>query len=253
MSERSVHWSVTINNPKPDDEENIAMARQRGWVVEGQKEVGENGTPHYQLMVNTRTQQRFTALKKAFPRGHIEAARNPKALKQYVHKEETKVSELTISDRYVTSQKRLWELIVDYLEGCDADKKYRIVIGEDSPYSERFDPLEALDHAVAKLIRDGWHGVESMAVNPQVRSAWQKFCWAIVYRRQKDRQTDRQDELISQHVDIPTADGEDDEGSVVDEGDTCSEESEDYETGSCSSDEGCSEGGSSECSEEDVE
>lgn len=54
MSDRSIYWSLTINNPNPSDEENIATARQRGWVVEGQVEAGEqNGTPHYQLMVNT--------------------------------------------------------------------------------------------------------------------------------------------------------------------------------------------------------
>lgn len=46
-SDRSIYWSITINNPREDDEENIAVARQRGWIVEGQKEVGENGTPHY--------------------------------------------------------------------------------------------------------------------------------------------------------------------------------------------------------------
>jgi hypothetical protein len=104
MSDRSIYWSVTINNPNEGDEEAIANARQRGWIVEGQKECV--GTPHYQLCVNTRTQQRFTALKKAFPRGHIEAARNPKALKQYVHKEETRVAELPNSEKYLSSQKQ---------------------------------------------------------------------------------------------------------------------------------------------------
>lgn len=39
-------WSVTINNPTQSDEDAIHQARQRGWSVEGQKEVGEQGTPH---------------------------------------------------------------------------------------------------------------------------------------------------------------------------------------------------------------
>lgn len=245
MSDRSIHWSVTINNPKSDDEENIASARQRGWIVEGQKEVGENGTPHLQLLVNTRSQQRFTALKKQFPRGHIEVARNPKALKNYVHKEETRVAELSISDRYVTSQKRLWELVVDYLEGGEADKQHRITIGEDSPYSSNFNELKAFDCAVDHIIRCGYHGVESMAVNPQVRSAWQKFCWAIVARRQQDRQTDRQAELFSQSISIPTYTNE---ASSEDSTESCawhtpsgSEEGEDDDHGSGSSDEASSE------------
>lgn len=215
--------------------------------------MGENGTPHLQLMVNTRTQQRFTALKKVFPRGHIEIARNPKALKQYVHKEETRVADLSVSDRYVTSQKRLWELVIDYLEGCNADKKYRIVIGESLPYSERFDALEALDHAVDHIIRQGYHGVESMAVNPQVRSAWQKFCWAIVVRRQQDRQTDRQAEIFSQEVSIPIyrEDGssEDSQESVAWHTPSPGEENEDDHDGSDSSDEAYSESSGSGPSE----
>lgn len=217
-SDRSIYWSVTINNPRDDDEENIAMARRRGWTVEGQQEVGKEGTPHLQLLVNTRTQQRFTALKKAFPRAHIEMARNPKALKQYVHKEETRVAELTNSEKYVSSQKQLWSLAVDVLESDAIPKEYRILAGEDRAYHDRFDPLTALDYACDVLIRRGFYCIETMAVNPQTRSAWVKFWRAIIARRQQDRQTDRQAELFSQQVDIPVEDGEDTEESQSSDG-----------------------------------
>ena len=64
MSDRATCWSITINNPLPADDENIARAKQRsGWKVEGQLEKGENGTPHYQLMVKT-PQIRFDPLRK---------------------------------------------------------------------------------------------------------------------------------------------------------------------------------------------
>ena len=82
---RSNIWSLTINNPTADDEECIQLARQKGWKVEGQKEVGKEGTPHYQLMLKT-PQVRFSAVKKLFPRAHIEIARNATALAQYVTK-----------------------------------------------------------------------------------------------------------------------------------------------------------------------
>lgn len=194
---RSIYWSLTINNPREDDDENIAMARQRGWIVEGQKEVGENGTPHYQLMVNTRTQQRFTALKKQFPRAHIEPARKPTALKQYVHKQETRVAELQVSERYITSNKTLFDKVFDYLESCEPPKECRIMVGEERPYDpERFVILEAFDSACSYLIRQGYYNVETMAVNPQVRSAISKFWTAILFRRQVDRQTDRQQECV---------------------------------------------------------
>lgn len=82
MSDRSRYWSLTINNPTQEDEEAIALARQRGWKVEGQKEVGKEGTPHYQLCLDCSQQQRFSAVKKAFPRAHIEAAKSVVALKK---------------------------------------------------------------------------------------------------------------------------------------------------------------------------
>lgn len=82
MGDRARYWSLTINNPTPDDEERIALARQRGWRVEGQLEKGEEGTPHYQLCLDCGAQQRFSAVKKAFPRAHIEAAKSAVALKK---------------------------------------------------------------------------------------------------------------------------------------------------------------------------
>lgn len=50
---RGTNWSVTINNPTPKDDEEIALVRQKGWSVEGQKEKGSEGTEHYQLFVKT--------------------------------------------------------------------------------------------------------------------------------------------------------------------------------------------------------
>lgn len=46
-TDRATAWSVTINNPNESDEEAINLARQKGWTVQGQKEVGDEGTPHY--------------------------------------------------------------------------------------------------------------------------------------------------------------------------------------------------------------
>lgn len=93
MTDRGTCWSLTINNPTQDDEDAIHIARQKGWKVEGQKERGEQGTEHYQLMLRT-PQVRFSAVKKQFPRAHIELARNPSALATYVSKEETRLQPL---------------------------------------------------------------------------------------------------------------------------------------------------------------
>jgi hypothetical protein len=57
---KATNWSVTINNPTKSDDEYIALARQKGWKVEGQLEMGDSGTQHFQLLVTTKGQQRFT-------------------------------------------------------------------------------------------------------------------------------------------------------------------------------------------------
>lgn len=245
---RATYWSVTINNPTESDEECLANAKAKGWVVKGQEERGKkDGTPHYQLSVWTRTQQRFSALKKVFPRGHIEAARNPAALHNYVRKEETRVGDLPDLERYITSQKKLWDLVVDEL--YRAPKEHRITSEGEPWWKQTFEPLKALDYAGAALIRRGYYSVETMCVNPQTRSAWKTFWEALIARRELDRQTDRQSEESSSVVDIPTYETQEREDVRT----TGSEESEDYEEGESETDEGYNEGSGDESSEEDSE
>lgn len=202
MTQRASVWSVTINNPISADEENIALVRQKGWKVEGQKEKGESGTEHYQLLVKT-PQVRFSALKKAFPRAHIEVARNVKALEQYVQKEETRVGGLQVeSDKY-PSLSKLWQMYAIYIE------ENRLFFPMLSWSGDEH--LEQFDLFINELIFKGYH-VETMAVNPSTRSCVKKFGYPILLRAQnennglypqtEDRQTD---EESIQEVDITNA------------------------------------------------
>lgn len=192
---KSTYWSLTINNPTADDREAIATARSRGWQVEGQVEKADTtGMPHLQLRLRT-PHIRFGAVKKVFRRAHIEAARNPAALKNYVHKEETRVEELDAGGDMYPSMARFTILVLqEYLAApwddkdglhCDALERGEIA------YYQFYDPhapnprergvimcpeewLDMLDHATAKLVLKGYH-VERYAVNPQFRSSWKKF------------------------------------------------------------------------------
>jgi len=208
---RGTCWSVTINNPVAADHEEIARARQKGWSVDGQVEKGEEGTVHLQLMVKT-PQVRFSAVKKQFSRGHIELARNPKALSNYVNKADTAVAPLpTGSDRY-PSLSKYWELIAIQLNNghreWTADDKEaffhpELVEEGDGRLPQRVylyndrddtvlasDPLSALDHITEELIADGYH-VEAHATNPAVRSSFRKWWRAILFRAMETvRQTD---------------------------------------------------------------
>jgi len=204
---RASCWSLTINNPTADDEESLNLARQRGWRVDGQKEVGKEGTEHYQLILHT-GQVRFSAVKKIFPRAHIEIARNPSALAQYVTKDDTRVAGLPSTSDAYPSQKRFFELVWDMIEN------------ERAPCSE-FDrhpsgrlrhPENALNCATGMLIRRGYV-VENIASNPLTVRSWR--LWHDAFRAristsETTSQTDEarlvdENEVEAQNITVPDA------------------------------------------------
>jgi len=189
-NERHSNWSVTINNPTDVDEEHMNLARQKGWKVEGQLEKGENGTPHYQLLVST-GQVRFAAVKKMFPRAHIEPARNVAALKQYVKKEETREGELPTQQDLYPSMDKLWTLLFDQFLVAGVINRYPASkgvcpAGVDWNMSADKDPLVELDWAAANLIREGYR-IESILSNPQNRTAFKKWSTDILTRVYRER------------------------------------------------------------------
>lgn len=199
MDNRSTAWSVTINNPTDTDQEAIALARQKGWKVEGQLEQGTEGTPHYQLSVKT-PQVRFAAVKKAFPRAHVEPARNVAALQQYVTKSDTRIGMLPTTQEAYPSLSKFWDLILkefnalNYLD-CD---EYPKQLWKKETGSRTI--LSLFDDAVGNLIDRGYH-VESIAVNPATRSMFKSFWRNILNRSYRTLETIRQtdsDALVSE-------------------------------------------------------
>lgn len=193
---------MTINNPTADDEECIALARQKGWKVEGQLEKGKEGTPHYQLKLST-GQVRFSAVKKAFPRAHIEPARNVAALSQYVTKEDTRIGTLTTTQEKYPSMSRFWWLvygkIADVIGGPAEDFEW--------DYMNDKRKMTYFDEACKSLIFEGYY-IDMMAVNPQYRALFAKFARAILHRAYEDSQTDSQHSRENVAVvNIPTTDG----------------------------------------------
>lgn len=231
MADRGTYWSVTINNPTPDDEECISVARSKGWTVTGQKEAGSEGTPHYQLAVKT-PQVRFTAVKKVFPRANIQLARNVPALLNYVHKEDTRTGELpTTSSQYPTIS-RMWELMFDVTwkeswYGLDSMAEY---IEEYSKMSDKA-RLVWLDEAASHLIKKGYY-LEHHVVNPQVRSSFAKFMPQLFERTiRKIVQTsvDESRQTDAQEIVVPTLNAAEapSQGSQDSEGEESSSGSED--------------------------
>jgi len=216
---KSTYWSITINNPTEADDENIRLALQKGWKVTGQKEQGENGTIHYQAMVHTPNQARFSALKNAFPRAHIEIAKNPIALKQYVEKSETRIGDLPEQSEYFPSLSKMWELITKFHARWEKWCLNMEDLYDDYPRINWYQPeiqrkwlndrMPFFDEAVNHYISLGYH-IESMAANPQTRSAWKLYAESIMLRsfadiqKRENNQNANQNSTSIQTAEIPT-------------------------------------------------
>lgn len=261
---RSTYWGPNTQFAIKTFPEQRALAEQRGWKVEGQEETcPTTGRKHYQFWVKT-PQVRMSEVKKMFAGAHIEVARNVKAVQQYCAKSETRSGALPqASDKYPTQDKLfdLWAIRLNCRMKLNPRSKFYI-----SPPCNGDQWLHTLDLICEDMIHDGYR-VESLAVNPAVRSAIKKFGSAIYDRHISanlaeedgsdcagDSQTDRQPEIFSQTVCIPTIDerteGEDTEGATESD-----ETSSAYDTGSglqdsgCSTDAGDSQGTGDDCSE----
>jgi len=164
-------WSITINNPT-EIETRVDIP---GWKMKGQYEVGESGTRHFQGMLTT-PQSRFAAIKKAFPKAHIEVARNEAALELYVTKEDTRVDVYTPgaiptifqyqSDVAAQWNENEWN---KFSRGVKEDKVDDMA-------------MLYLDILVTRDIIAGKRGVEWIAINPMWRSSWKKFWRSIIKR-----------------------------------------------------------------------
>lgn len=198
MAERSTCWSITINNPSEKD---YTPELPAGWKLTGQIEKGEEGTTHYQGMLTT-NQQRFSAVKKVFPRAHIEPAKNKKALEKYVHKTDTRVEVVpdresnipTLFDYQQTVALR-WDPIKFEQFSQQYTDEQLIKAGGINAIA-----LEYLDTLVEEDIYKGVRGIEFIAINPMWRASWKRFWRSIIFRAHNINATQVQQEAQQQTV-----------------------------------------------------
>lgn len=92
-SARGLHWVFTINNPTDDDRAQLQVLADsdalKGMIY--QKEVGENGTPHFQGYICLKRKLRRAQMSKHLTRAWLDIARSPKDAIEYCRKGETRV------------------------------------------------------------------------------------------------------------------------------------------------------------------
>jgi len=180
---RGTNWSVTINNPTPADLDFGWIAEHAGWSIEGQMEIGKEGTPHYQGLLRTPNKPSFSTVHKLLPRAHLETARNVKHLEAYVHKDETRVSEVgTVSSKIPT----LFAYQTMVAQRLSMDDIGEAMIKLDIARTAKAQADYVMEYHVERLvnldIRAGVKGIEFIAINPMWIASWRKFWRSIITR-----------------------------------------------------------------------
>jgi len=190
MASKGCCWSITINNPTTEDNQQIALLSTKKWVKEwkGQLEKGAEGTEHIQGMLRTES-VRFTQVKKALTRAHIEVAKNPIALAQYVQKEDTRVG------------------AIEGYKPMTPKEFYKALLADSKKKDET--NLDFCDRVANQEIMKGAIGLEYWISNPNIRSALKNFLSSILYRENatqaRIQEAERSEEDIQ--AEVPSAEG----------------------------------------------
>lgn len=194
---RGSWWSVTINNPTEQDRQTIHGPAPR-WLrmIRGQEELGANGTLHYQLAVNTQ-QIRASQIKEWLPRAHIEVARNPNALANYVNKDNTAVPDTQFEHNYVNNANgpltmaNVLMKIAEIANVCETERKISAKDDNGLPLYKNTDDIYRMEYwsAVEILLGDN-ENLVALLTQPQYERAWVKTRRVWLMKLAVDRQTE---------------------------------------------------------------
>lgn len=150
-------------------------------------EVGKEGTPHYQGFLKTPNKPAFSTVKKALPRAHIEPARMPKKLENYVHKEETRVALVDGKKSEIPTLFAYQGAVASRLHVHEIDVLLRR-LPQDKDYQENVWTVvhKFIDNVVKDDIMAGVRGVEFIAINPMWLTSWKRF-WREIISRENGR------------------------------------------------------------------
>lgn len=180
-------WLNETTGYSHDSPQIIEQVLPSEWALEGQEEKGkESGNLHYQLYLKT-PHVRGSSVQKVFPRCHIEIARKPFALGQYVHKEDTRVGEF----KSIETKSPQWYIVITkFMEWFLQEYPDYPITPEPSDEFK----LKQWDEFIIESIIEGMR-IDVLGVNPQYRSCVVKYWRGYITKVSAARsagQTDRQ-------------------------------------------------------------
>lgn len=193
---RATAWCITMwltekTGYTKDTIHQFVQNMPNDWGLEGQMEQGHDseGKLHYQLLLKT-PQTRGTRVQKFFPKCYIDEAHKFHALKQYVHKEDTRVGEFKTIENRSPQWSQVCDKFFDWVLTTQPDCTFFGVLDEER--------LRLWDKFIGLSIEEGMR-VDIIGVNPQYRSCiiryWLNYI-ALAKTRTPvdnlDRQTNRQ-------------------------------------------------------------
>ncbi len=128
-------WCFTLNNHTEKDISLISHLFESYKIIKiiFQEEMGKNGTPHLQGVIQFKNQFLFSKLKEILPTAHLEKCRSLKASIKYCSKEDTRSG---IQFTYGVKKKELWQAELtqeEILEWCKDNATKNIL--EDEIYT----------------------------------------------------------------------------------------------------------------------
>jgi len=239
---RATAWSVTLYNGEEKQD------LPEGWKLDGQVEkCPKTGKLHYQGFLKTQ-QVRFSTVKKAMPKAHIEKCRDEVALKKYVHKAATRVAAPRTGSLNNT---KFFEDVFEYAYE-QTDRQDMLTVAQLLHDVKTDGTASWLNETVACMIRAGatWD-YAAKATDPKVKQMWIRFRIAFFLswceeREKAENESSAQkdiqdaDDDTPQEVTIGVLDGqhddEDDEGTSQSEEDTEGQDDSDSGEGTEGSD-----------------
>lgn len=168
-NQRSRGWCFTINNPREEDDVELAIVRQMASYLIVAREIGICGTHHYQGFARFNSQISFKRIRSLLPRAHVEPQRGSSAqAAEYCRKDGnfTETGEIPVEKR---NPKERWAFILRHARTGEMQKIEDEYPGEFIRYYDKLIGLRTrIPRILDELQNEWWCGPTGTGKSRQV-------------------------------------------------------------------------------------